>query len=132
MKQKLLVLAISLLGYAGAQAADPGPGGPGAGKRDDLNGTVTNSESKKPLEGVTVTAVLQTRKEKIVLTDDGGTYAFDELKAGTYKFIFEKAGYKKIVKDKVVIRTDEAFQMNIEMIENSNIELMPSTFSDFR
>lgn len=132
MKQKLLVLAVSLLGYATAQATESGPGGPGIGKRDDLNGTVLHSESKKPLEGVTVTAIFQTRKEKIILTDEGGSYAFDELKAGTYKFIFEKAGYRKIVKDKVVIRTDEAFQMNIEMIENSNIELMPSSFSDFR
>ena len=70
MKQKLLVLAISLLGYATAQATDIGPGGPGTGKRDDLNGTVTNSDSKKPLEGVTVTAVYQTRKEKIVRSDD--------------------------------------------------------------
>ena len=132
MKQKLLVLAISLLGYGAAQAENTGPADPGSGKKDDLNGTVIHSESKKPLEGVTVTAVFQTRKEKIVLTDEGGTYAFDELRAGTYKFIFEKAGYKKIVKDKVIVRTDEAFQMNIEMIENSNIELMPSTFSDFR
>lgn len=132
MKQKLLVLSISLLGYATAQATGSGPGGPGTGKRDDLNGTVLHSETKKPLEGVTVTAVFQTKKEKIILTDEVGTYAFDELKAGTYKFIFEKAGYRKIVKDKIVIRTDEAFQMNIEMIENSNIELMPSTFSDFR
>ena len=133
MKQKLLVLAISMMGYAAANAGtvEPGPGN-GIGKNNDLNGTVTHAENKKPLEGVTVTAVLVSRKEKIVQTDDIGLYAFDELKPGTYKFIFEKAGFKKITREKVVIRTDEAFQMNIEMIENSNIEILPSPLTDFR
>ena len=62
------------------------------------------------------------------MTDDEGGFAFDELKPGTYKFVFEKAGFKKITKEKVVIKTDEAFQMNIEMIENSDFEIMPSPF----
>ncbi len=121
------MLAISLLGFAVAKASDGGPG-PGDGKKDDVNGTVINSENKKPLEGVTVTAVLISKKEKIVMTEEDGGYAFDELKPGTYKFIFEKAGFKKITKEKVVVKTDEAFQLNIEMIENSDYEIMPSPF----
>ena len=57
----------------------------------------------------------------------------EEMKPGTYKFVFEKAGYKKVTKEKVVVKTDEAFQLNIEMIENSSYDLMPSPFhfSDF-
>jgi hypothetical protein len=125
MKPKIILLAISLLGYAAAKAnAD----GPGEGKKDELNGIVIHAESKKPLKDVSVTAILITKKEKIVLTDDDGSFAFDELKPGTYKFIFEKTGYKKITKEKVVIKTDEAFQMNIEMIESDNFEIMPSPF----
>ena len=57
-----------------------------------------------------------------------GGYAFDELKPGTYKFIFEKSGFKKITKEKVVIKTDEAFQLNIEMIESIEFEIIPSPF----
>ncbi len=134
MKQKLFILAISLLGFTVAKAGDiVSPGDPGNGKRDEMNGTVIHSDSKKPLEGVTITAILSTKKEKIIQTGEDGVYAFDELRPGTYKFVFEKAGFKKITKEKVVIKTDEAFQMNIEMIENSSIELMPSPlhFSDF-
>jgi hypothetical protein len=135
MKQKLFILAISLLGFAAAHAGNgvPGPGDGRDGKKDDLNGTVIHSETKKPLKDVSVTAVLITRKEKIVLTHEDGGYAFDELKPGTYKFIFEKSGFKKITREKVVIKTDEAFQLNIEMIENSDFEIMPSPFhfSDF-
>jgi hypothetical protein len=134
MKQRILLLAITLVGFTSLRASDPGTGGPNIGKKDDLNGTVVSADNKKPLEGVTVTAVFAAKKEKVIQTEEDGTYAFDELKPGTYKFIFEKAGFKKITKEKIIVKTDEAFQMNIEMIENSSIEVMPSPlhFSDFR
>jgi hypothetical protein len=132
MKQKLIMLAISLLGFAAAKANDGDPG-PGDGKKDEVNGVVLNSETKKPMKDVSVTAVLISKKEKIVLTEEDGGYAFDELKPGTYKFIFEKVGFKKITREKVVIKTNEAFQLNIEMIESNDFEIMPSPFhfSDF-
>ena len=125
MKQKLFMLAISLLGFVAVKANN---GGPGDGKKDELNGTVVHSDTKKPLKDVSVTAVLVSKKEKIVFTEDNGTYAFDELKPGTYKFIFEKAGFKKITKEKVVIKTNEAFQLNIEMITQNDFDILPSPF----
>ncbi|MDZ4806643.1 MAG: carboxypeptidase-like regulatory domain-containing protein [Bacteroidota bacterium] len=130
MKRKFFMLAISLLGFAVAKASD---GGPGDGKKDEVNGVVLHSETKKPLKDVSVTAILISKKEKVVLTEEDGEYAFDELKPGTYKFIFEKSGFKKITKEKVVIKTNEAFQLNIEMIESNDFEIMPSPFhfSDF-
>ncbi len=121
-------MAISLLGFAAAKAGDISAG-PGDGKKDELNGIVIHSDSKKPLKDVSVTAILISKKEKIVQTDEEGSFAFDELKPGTYKFIFEKAGFKKITKEKVVIKTDEAFQLNIEMIESNDYEIMPSPFN---
>ena len=125
MKQKLLMLTISLLGFVAVKANN---GGPGDGKKDELNGTVVHSDTKKPLKDVSVTAVLVSKKEKIVFTEENGTYAFDELKPGTYKFIFEKAGFKKITKEKVVIKTNEAFQLNIEMITQNDFDILPSPF----
>ncbi|MBL7709669.1 MAG: carboxypeptidase regulatory-like domain-containing protein [Chitinophagaceae bacterium] len=135
MKPKVILLAVGLLGFVAAKANgdDPGAGTCQKGKKDDLNGTVIHSDSKKPLKDVTVTAFLVSKKEKIVLTDEEGGFAFDELKPGTYKFVFEKAGFKKVTKEKIVVKTDEAFQLNIEMIESANYDLMPSPFhfSDF-
>lgn len=134
MKAKMILMGVGLLGFVAARANtdDPDPG-TGKGKKDELNGIVTSSESKKPLKDVTVTAYLVSKKEKMVMTDDEGGFAFDELKPGTYKFVFEKAGFKKVTKEKVVVKTDEAFQLNIEMIEHSNYDIMPSPFhfSDF-
>lgn len=127
MKQKLFLLTFSLLGFVFAKANVGNPD-PGAGKKDELNGIVVHSDTHKPLKDVTVTAYLVTKKEKekVEVTDEEGGFAFDELKPGVYKFVFEKAGFRKITKDKVVIKTDEAFQLNIEMIESNDYEIMPS------
>jgi hypothetical protein len=108
--------------------ANTDPGTTGKGKKDDVNGVVSNADDKKPLKDVSVTAWLATRKEKIVLTDEDGNYFFDELRPGTYKFVFEKTGFKKIVKEKVVVKTDETFQLKVEMLEEGDIDLMPSPF----
>ncbi len=127
MKHKLLILTVSIFGFV-AVNANTGNIDPVKGKKDELNGMVIHAESKKPLKNVSITAVLVSKKEKVVSTDETGGYAFDELKPGTYKFIFEKSGFRKITKDKVIIKTDEAFQLNIEMIESPEFEIIPSPF----
>lgn len=119
------MLAIGLTGFVAARANQDDPGN---GKKDELNGVVVHADSKKPLKDVSITAYLVTKKEKVVVTDEIGNFAFDELKPGVYKFVFEKAGYKKITRNNVVIKTDEAFQLNIEMIEQNDFEIMPSPF----
>ncbi len=136
MKPKLLLLAFSLMGFVAANASgdDPEPGANCTkGKKDDLLGMVTNADTKKALKDVTVTAYLVSKKEKMVLTDDTGNFAFDDLKPGTYKFVFEKSGYKKVTREKVTVKPDEGFQLNIEMYENGGYDITPSPFhfSDF-
>lgn len=136
MRQKLLLFAIAVMGVAVAKAntgPDPDPIDPEKGKKNDLAGVILHGESKKPLKDVTVTAYLISKKEKAVQTDEAGNYGFEELKPGTYKFVFEKSGYKRVTKEKVVVKTDEAFQLNIEMIESKDFTIVPSPllFADF-
>ena len=133
MKPRIFLLAIGLLVFAGAKAnTDPDPCSDKK-RVDEVNGIIFDSDHKKPLKDVTITAYSVSKKEKSVQTDDTGNYAFDELKPGIYKFVFEKAGFKKVTKEKVVIKTDETFQLNIEMIGSADLEMMPSPFhfSDF-
>jgi hypothetical protein len=126
MKSKLFLLGCLII--LGATVANASGTDPKIGKRNDVNGSVIEPENKKPIKEVNVTAYLLSKKEKVVTTDEEGNYAFDDLKPGTYKFVFEKMGYKKVVKEKVLIKTDEAFQMNIEMIENNDFDLVPTPF----
>ena len=136
MKSRKFLLAIALLGFSACVRANATPAGSGDenGKKDDILGIVINADSKKPLKDVSVTAYLVSKKEKSEVTDETGNFSFDELKPGTYKYIFEKAGYKRVTREKVVIKTDEAFQLNIEMSESNDFDIMPSPFhfSDVR
>ena len=129
MRPKILLSTlIGVLGclFVNASEIDPNEG-PGKGV-DEMNGNVVDAETKKPLKDVTITAYTASKKEKYVLTDDQGKYGFEDLKPGIYKIVFEREGYKKVTREKIVIRTDETFQMNIEMIENPDFNLMPSPF----
>ncbi len=126
MKQKLLMLSICLLGTFMAKANN----GPGTGARDEVNGVVVHAETKRPLKDVSITAYINnSKKEKIVLSNEEGGFSFDELKPGVYKFVFEKTGFKKVTKEKVVIKTDETSQLQIELVEMGDYEILPSPFN---
>ena len=130
MKIKLLLLGILfsfsfLLAHAG---------NPTNTKKNDVAGGVFHADTKKPLCRVNVTAYAAEKREKTVMTDGNGNYSFNDLKPGIYKLVFEKEGYKKIIKDKVIIRSEEGAQLNIEMFENEEFPIMPGQliFTDYK
>ena len=133
MKQKLLLLiAICTIGCLQSKASDASikPGNPGK-SINEVAGNIVDGDSKKPLREVTVTAYSLNKKEKFVITDEFGRFEFDELKTGIYKLVFEKEGYRKVIREKVSVKTDETYQMKIEMIEADGFDLMPSPFQFF-
>ncbi len=100
--------------------------------QDDVYGLITDADSDKPLKDVTVTAILLSKKEKASQSDYNGEYAIDELKPGIYKLVFEKDGYKRVVKEKVVIKANATTLLNIEMEQGSGrFDMMPSPFHFF-
>ena len=130
MKIKSLLLGSSLLFFVAAAKANTGPADANdVTKKNDINGGVFHSETKKSISNVSVTAYLTSKKEKTVVTDSNGNYAFDDLRPGIYRLVFEKQGYKKVTKDKVMIRTDEAFRLNIAMVEEEDFDFMPGAFT---
>jgi len=122
MKPKILLLLCSLIMASFIARA----GDPRNGRKEDIMGSVVNAQGKKPLKDVSVTAYLSSKKEKVVITNGCGAYAFEDLKPGVYKFVFEKDGYKKVVKENVSIKVDEGFQMDIEMLQDQAADVMPS------
>ena len=131
MKSKLLLLTLAFSFTALlANANNGGQSGPGLGeenKKNDIGGGVVNAETRKPISNVNVIAYANSKKEKTVLTDANGNYFFDDLKPGTYKLVFEKNGYRKVVKEKVTIRSDEGCQVNIEMQDEDDLQIIPGT-----
>jgi hypothetical protein len=132
MKIKLLLLSCTVLFASVIAKANPTAPteSDGTTKKNDINGGVYHNSTKKPLTNVSITAYLTSdKKEKVVLSDSNGNYAFDDLKPGVYKFVFEKDGYKKVTKEKVFIKTDEGFQLNIEMAEEKDFDFIPGAFN---
>ena len=133
---KLKVLFLGLLLTAGAFVAKannsnpPGDEASNAGKLD-VSGGVLHADTHKPLGNVAITAYTNNKKEKTVYTDNNGAYSFGELKPGTYKFVFEKSGYKKVTKEKVIIRGDDGLLVNVELDDEEVFDLMPSLLLDF-
>ena len=133
MKRKLLLLTAVFFATALVASANTGPGNGEDSKKTDIAGGVFHTDSKKPLGNVSVTAYSNTKKEKTVTTDQTGNYYFNDLKPGTYKLVFEKSGFKKVTRERVVIRGDEGCQLNIELVEESEFMIIPGQlfFSDF-
>lgn len=131
MKIKLLLLSCIVVFASVTANATPLPAeADGTTKKNDINGGVFHNETKKPLSNVSVTAYLTAnKKEKIVVSDGNGNYAFDDLKPGIYKLVFEKDGYKKVTKEKINIKTDEGFQLNVEMMEEKDFDFVPGAFN---
>jgi len=117
-------LVMALAGTARAHEAPPGNGEENI-RKNDVVGGVFHSDSKKPLGNVSVTAYVANRKEKVVYTDAGGHYAFDALKPGTYRFVFEKPGYRKVVREKTIARADEAAGLSVFLEEHSTYDFTP-------
>lgn len=135
MKYKLFLLTcFAALASFWASASDLPPGvGENDASKADVVGGVYHIDTKKPLENVSVTVYSASKKEKVVITDANGAYSFADLKPGTYKFVFEKGGYKKVTREKIIAKTDEAHQLNINMEAHSAFDFMPgpSHFFDF-
>jgi hypothetical protein len=125
MKFKLLFLTAlaTLLGTAALACTDPGD--ENGNKKTDISGGVVHADTKKPLGNVIISAYSANKKEKVVQTDSHGNFSFDDLKSGTYKLVFEKEGFRKVTREKVLIRSDEGCQVNVELDELGGMLIMP-------
>jgi Carboxypeptidase regulatory-like domain len=125
MKNKQLILIVigvlvGLAGYANTGSKDK--------KEDpDMIGSITFTETGKPLKDVNVTAYNVSKKEKVAVSDVNGNFSLIDLKPGVYKFVFQKDGFQKVVREKIVLKINEDYQLNIQMAEDESIfDLMPS------
>ena len=129
MKWTKTILTVLLLGAGIIAKANTNPDDEKLKPVDpeDVYGSVILAGKDKPLKDVIITAFLQSKKEKVVISNANGEYGLDNLTPGTYKLVFEKDGYRKVVKEKVIVKPNSGIELNIEM-EYKGYELSPSPF----
>lgn len=127
MKQRSSILLVAFL-LAGAFSYAGNGGKDNRKEEPDMLGSVVHAESKKPIKDVSVTAYSNSHKEKTAVSDANGNFNLIDLKPGVYKFVFEKDGFKKVVREKIILKLNEDYQLNVEMDEDELLpDLNPST-----
>jgi hypothetical protein len=90
----------------------------GTGKLEGiLHGYVTDAVTKKPLPGVTVSAIVPgTNSLKEVLTDSDGYFRFSQLPMVPVTIQFDKKGYQSCKRPNVAIKEKTSVKLNVEFI----------------
>jgi Carboxypeptidase regulatory-like domain len=82
-----------------------------------LNGYVTDAVTKKPVKGVTVSAVVPGLNiSKEVTTDAEGYFSFSQICGNLVDIQFEKKGYHSYKKSKVTVKEKVSVKVNVEFL----------------
>ena len=84
-------------------------------------GLVVEAETGKPIKDVYVTAYNNSKKEKIVTSNASGNFSLMDLKPGIYKFVFQKEGFEKVIREKIVLKLNEGYQLTVQMFQDENV-----------
>jgi outer membrane receptor protein involved in Fe transport len=80
-------------------------------------GTVLDSESRKPLADVVITATSSSLQgERVVVTDNSGAYRLPQLPSGSYTLRAESEGHRPYVRSGVQLRVDATVRVNLELL----------------
>ena len=110
----LLMLLTSIFSFANSGGKDK--------KEDpDMIGLVVEAETGKPIKDVYVTAYNNSKKEKIVTSNASGNFSLMDLKPGIYKFVFQKEGFEKVIREKIVLKLNEGYQLTVQMFQDENV-----------
>ena len=91
-----------------------------------LIGNVVDAVTAKPIQFVTVTAMMNTdsAKKNVQVTDKNGAFEIDKLPLGYYKLIIKAIGYKSAIIDSIYLRTERAdFNLGDIKITQSSTDL---------
>jgi Carboxypeptidase regulatory-like domain len=113
---KRLLLSLMIVPIALCVKADEHVGGTDRSVPEGiLHGYVTDAVTKKPLSGVTVSAIVPgTNNPKEVLTDADGYFRFTRLPVSQVTVQFDKKGYQSTKRPNVAIKERNAVKLNVE------------------
>lgn len=82
-----------------------------------LHGYVTDAVTKKPLPGVTVSALVPgTNSSREVTTNADGYYRFVQLPAAQVTVQFDKKGYQSYKRPNITVKEKTSVKLNVEFL----------------
>ena len=85
-----------------------------------INGYVSDAESKRPVQGVTVLISGKGQDKKELITDASGNFKTNQLAPGEVTIVMEKKGYRTYKKEGVVIKEGITLKLYMDMEEDDN------------
>jgi len=118
--KKLFLIALFI---APALWATASPDEPKDERKGDpsINGSVSDAESKKPVQGVTVSISGKGQDKKETLTTDAsGNFKTNLLTPGEVTITLEKKGYRTYRKEGVMIKEGVTLRINLDIEANDD------------
>jgi len=82
-----------------------------------LHGYVTDAVTKKPLPGVTVSALVPgTNNSREVTTNADGYYRFAQLPGAQITVQFDKKGYQSYKRPNITVKEKSSVKLNVEFL----------------
>jgi hypothetical protein len=115
--KKILLLALFSVPVLWVQANEGGND-----KKGDpsINGYVSDAESKKPVQGVTVSITGKGQDKKELITDASGNFKTNQLLPGEVTILLEKKGYRSYRKEGLVIKEGVTLRLNLDIEEDDD------------
>jgi hypothetical protein len=115
--KKLILLTLITLPALWAKA-----NGEGDDKKADpsIIGFITDAESKKPLQGVTVSISGKGQDKKELTTDASGNFKTAQLAPGEVTIVLEKKGYRTSKKEGIIIKEGITLKLNLDIEEEDD------------
>lgn len=85
------------------------------GANTGLRGTVTDPTGASVPQATVTLVRADTGERRVVTTNESGDWEARFLTPGTYQLAFERAGFKKLVRDGVVVSTSEVATVNVDL-----------------
>jgi len=120
--KNLLLMALFIAPAMWASANTDGPAPKDERKGDpSINGSVSDAESKKPVQGVTVSISGKGQEKKeTLITDASGNFKTNLLVPGEVTIVLEKKGYRTYRKEGVMIKEGVTLRINLDIEENDD------------
>lgn len=113
--QKVLLLLAVMLPLSLLTRANGGSKGEGKSE-PVLLGSVSDANTKKPVQGVTVSiSTPKGQEKKEFTTDASGNFKVPQMPAGEVVIILEKKGYKTFRKEGIIIKEGVSLKLNFDI-----------------
>ena len=113
--QKVLLLLAVMIPLSLLTRANGGSKGEGKSE-PVLMGSVSDANTKKPVQGVTVSiSTPKGQEKKEFTTDASGNFKVPQMAAGEVVIILEKKGYKTFRKEGIIIKEGVSLKLNFDI-----------------